>query len=375
MKTFTLRFILSVALLCTLLTGTSWAQQPFTLKGKIGQYNAPAKLFLQYTEDGKQITEAIPLTDGKFEFKGTLKNATPANLYLVTSGNEADIKNAESFDLIINPASITLKGSALENVSVQYTHRPKIVTAQSSSSVTGETVDTKASSQSKSVTLEVGTKDDKDDSDKFPRAFGGITFTRLDWGLSRLLDDGKFSLSDDNQFMKYKKASNFGFDLAQFGLRVSDNFKTYISAGFEWNYLRLKQNILLKQDVSPIAYEQIDPNEVEYTKNILTSTYLRLPLTFEWRSDKNSKGERVKVAFGAMTGVLLKGTQRLKSKEQGKQKFKDNYSLASFQYGPFLRIGYDDLGIFAKYYVNDFFENSPAQKGLSNLAFGLTLGF
>ncbi|WP_192922542.1 outer membrane beta-barrel protein [Sphingobacterium bovisgrunnientis] len=212
-------------------------------------------------------------------------------------------------------------------------------------------------------------------NNKYPRAFGGLTFSRIDWGFSRIMDDGAFSLSDENQFLKYKKASNFGFDIAQFGLRASDNFKTYISAGFEWNYLRLENNILLNENTSPISYTEIDPNDTDYSKNVFTTTYLRLPLTFEWRSDKNRKGERVKVAFGAMTGVLLKGTQRLKSKENGKQKFKDNYSLASFQYGPFVRLGYDDFGIFAKYYVNDFFEKSPAQKNLNNLAFGLTLGF
>ncbi|TCV13628.1 hypothetical protein EDC17_102046 [Sphingobacterium alimentarium] len=215
-------------------------------------------------------------------------------------------------------------------------------------------------------------KDNKDDDDKLPRAFGGITFTRIDWGFSRIMDDGAFSLSQDNQFLEYKKASNFGFDIAQFGVRTSDNFKTYISAGFEWNYLRLKENIIFNEDSSPISYE---PSDIAYSKNVFTTTYMRLPITLEWRSNKNRKGERVKVAFGAMTGVLLKGTQRLKSKENGKQKFKDNYSLASFQYGPFIRLGYDDFGIFAKYYMNDFFEKSPAQKNLNNLAFGITLGF
>ena len=220
--------------------------------------------------------------------------------------------------------------------------------------------------------IRISKSSQEEQQNKYPRTFGGITFTRIDWGFSRIMDNGAFSLSDDNQFLSYKKASNFGFDIAQFGIRSSDNFKTYIAAGFEWNYLRLKQNIILSEGSSPISFE---PSEIEYSKNVLTTTYLRLPLTFEWRSNKNSKGERVKVAFGAMTGVLLKGTQRLKSKENGKQKFKDNYSLASFQYGPFIRLGYDDFGIFAKYYMNDFFEKSPAQKNLNNLAFGITLGF
>ncbi|WP_313189515.1 outer membrane beta-barrel protein [Sphingobacterium sp.] len=223
-------------------------------------------------------------------------------------------------------------------------------------------------------------KEDKEKGDsskkeiKYPRTYGGLTFTRVDWGFSRLSDDGSFTLSEQNQFLSYKKASNFGFDIAQFGIRFNDNFKVYLSAGFEWNYWRLKQNVLLLENVSPLTYEPLD-SDANYSKNVFTSTYLRLPLSFELRSRQLSNGKRVKLAFGAMTGILLKGTQRLKSDDNGKQKFKDTYNLQTFQYGPFVRIGYDDFGLFAKYYMNNLFEKSPAQEGVKNIAFGLTLGF
>lgn len=206
---------------------------------------------------------------------------------------------------------------------------------------------------------------------QYPRTFGGLTFTRIDWGFSRLVDRGSFTLGDDNQFLKYKKASNFGFDIAQFGIRLNDAFKIYLSAGFEWNYLRLKKNIILDTDASPLTYTTSD---TDYKKNIFTSTYLRTPLSFEWRSAPKASGRRAKVAFGAMMGTRLKGTQRLKSRKS-KQKFKDDYHLASFQYGAFARVGFGPLGVFTKYYLNDMFENSPQQKGLKNLTFGLTLGF
>lgn len=228
--------------------------------------------------------------------------------------------------------------------------------------------------EKKRININIGI-DDTEKKLKYPRTFGGFTFSRIDWGFSRLMDDGSFNLSEDNAFLNYKKASNFGFDLAQFGLRFNDKFKAYISAGFEWNYLRLKQNILLDQNSQSLDYKVIDKSVADYNKNIFTSTYLRLPITFEWRSAKNHNGDRMKIAFGAMTGILLKGTQRLKSEANGKQKFKDNYNLASFQYGPFVRVGFENFGIFGKYYINDMFEKSPDQKGLSNFTFGLTLGF
>ncbi len=221
----------------------------------------------------------------------------------------------------------------------------------------------------------LSSKPAKEKKIKYPRSYGGITFTRIDWGISRVMDDGSFSLSEENEFLEYGRASNFGFDVAQFGVRFTDKFKVYLSTGFEWNYLRLKKNILLNRSESPLDYREIDEDEVDFSKNILTSTYLRIPLTVELRTKRFSNGRRMKFAFGPMTGVLLKGTQRLKSEVNGKQKFKNNYNLAQFQYGAFARIGYGLLGVFGKYYMNSFFDNSPEQKQLHNLAFGATLGF
>ncbi len=223
--------------------------------------------------------------------------------------------------------------------------------------------------------LDLAIETDQADHVSYPRVFGGLTFTRIEWGFSRLIDNGSFQLSESNKFLSYSRASNFGFDVLQAGLRFCDNFKTFLSAGVEWNYIRLEENILFDRNTSPLSYQDIDPADIAYEKNILTSTYLRVPLTFEWRSRKYANGKRSKIAFGLTTGVLLKGTQRLKSGENGKQKFKNDYNLATFQYGPFVKVGYDRFGIFAKYYMNDMFDDSPAIKGVQNLAFGASLGF
>src|SRR5690606_17618332 len=47
------------------------------------------------------------------------------------------------------------------------------------------------------IDINVG-KDDKDDEKKitYPRTFGGITFSRVDWGFSSLVDNGSITLSD-----------------------------------------------------------------------------------------------------------------------------------------------------------------------------------
>jgi len=235
----------------------------------------------------------------------------------------------------------------------------------------------KDSSKTRSIDIDfsLGKNDNQQKKvSKYPRTFYGITFSRIDWGFSRMIDQGSFNLSEENEFLNYKrgKATNFGFDVLQFGVRLNDKNRIYVSTGFEWNYTRLKGNILLDKNSAPLTYVTLDRNEVNFQKNILTSTYLRIPLTYEIRSNPMENGKRLKLAFGPIAGVLLKGTQRVKSEELGKQKYKDDYNFTPFQYGGFIRAGIGDFGLFAKYYSSDIFEKSPKQRDLKNFTFGLT---
>src|ERR1700759_4600056 len=76
----------------------------------------------------------------------------------------------------------------------------------------------------------------------------GLTLSRLDLGLTTLIDNGSFTLSPKNQFLSYRqwKTSNVGFDVFQMGMKVSPNFKFYLSAGFDWTLIRLRNNITIQ---------------------------------------------------------------------------------------------------------------------------------
>src|SRR5690606_2377706 len=67
-----------------------------------------------------------------------------------------------------------------------------------------------------------------------PRPIYGITLSRIDLGLAKIVDNGSFTLSDNNSFLKYKpwKTYNFGFDLLQVGYRFNRHFRIYVSGGF-----------------------------------------------------------------------------------------------------------------------------------------------
>src|SRR5471030_2541634 len=58
----------------------------------------------------------------------------------------------------------------------------------------------------------------------YPKFSFGLTLSRLDLGLATLVDNGSFTLSAQNQFLRYRswKTSNAGFDVIQLGVRFSN---------------------------------------------------------------------------------------------------------------------------------------------------------
>jgi hypothetical protein len=201
---------------------------------------------------------------------------------------------------------------------------------------------------------------------------GGVTFTRIDLGFSRLIDNGSFTLTPTNDFLDYRggKTSTFSFDVLQYGYRFSPNFKVYLAGGFDWTMIRLKKNITLQNNTTDLSY--ID-EDINFSKNRLSSSYVHIPLNFEIRTKENDNGKRFYFIVGPEIGFLLNGKIKQISDERGKEKIKDDYHFQPFRYGGTARIGYGSFGIFAKYYGSDMFD-SPAQKGLKNMSFGITLG-
>lgn len=59
----------------------------FTVKGKVGKYNAPAKVFLLYsTNPETQVTDSAILKDGSFSFKGSVSEPVTGVLVLDNKG-------------------------------------------------------------------------------------------------------------------------------------------------------------------------------------------------------------------------------------------------------------------------------------------------
>lgn len=210
---------------------------------------------------------------------------------------------------------------------------------------------------------------------KAPGFSWGIVFTRIDLGFTTLRDNGSFKLSPKNDFLSYRswKTSNVGFDVLQVAYRFNSTFKLYIAAGLDWELIRLRKDITI-QKTSDMGGLKYSADSINYSKNRFSSSYLRIPIMFDFRSKDNDNGTRWHYVFGPELGVLLSGKVKQISNENGKQKMYNDYHFTKFRYGAVVRIGHGGFGVFGKYYFNDMF-NTVAQKGLKNVSAGFTVGF
>jgi len=66
---------------------TAWAQSnTFTVKAKVGVENAPAKAYLNYRADGKNIIDSAVVTNGSFQFTGSISEPAQAEILLDHKG-------------------------------------------------------------------------------------------------------------------------------------------------------------------------------------------------------------------------------------------------------------------------------------------------
>lgn len=105
------KFLLALGLLPTMLM----AQEEFTIKGNIGNLNAPAKVYLQYAEGGQRHLDSATVKNGAFTFNGVVQS--PLQGVVIVSAEGKPLRQLENPDLrniFLSKGVITLKGDNLK---------------------------------------------------------------------------------------------------------------------------------------------------------------------------------------------------------------------------------------------------------------------
>jgi peroxiredoxin len=87
------KYLLGLLLLAPGLSAAQ-APTPFVIKGKVGQLNAPAKIYLVY---GPQVLDSATLKNGTFEIKGTTDWPRSAALVLARKGRLGDNSTGQAY--------------------------------------------------------------------------------------------------------------------------------------------------------------------------------------------------------------------------------------------------------------------------------------
>lgn len=180
----------------------------------------------------------------------------------------------------------------------------------------------------------------------------------IELGVNGFLDyKNRLNTPDSGAFLEldYAKSFQFGLNLLEKDFHIYKNYINLVTGlGFDFNHYAFKNNVTLNADTSFLSASK-DP--VEYKKNKLNVTYLKVPLMLEINTSKNSENNfhiAGGIEFAYRIHSVTKQKYDLKDKHySGKQR--DDYNLAPFLYSAVARIGYNNFSVFANYGLNRLF--------------------
>lgn len=104
-----------VAILPTLI----FAQEEYTIKGKVGNLSSPAKVYMQYREKGMDKLDSAAISNGEFKFNGVVDE--PAQAYLILSAEGKALRQLQRPDfgsVYLAKGVISVVGNTLKEAKV-----------------------------------------------------------------------------------------------------------------------------------------------------------------------------------------------------------------------------------------------------------------
>lgn len=97
--------ILTILMPCTLLAQNA----PFTINGQVGKLNG-VKAYLCYRQDGKALCDSSDITDGKFTFKGSVREPIQSTIIVNYPGYKTHWENVERKNIYLEPGDLIMEG-------------------------------------------------------------------------------------------------------------------------------------------------------------------------------------------------------------------------------------------------------------------------
>jgi hypothetical protein len=154
---------------------------------------------------------------------------------------------------------------------------------------------------------------------------------------------------------------------------IKDYLGVVTGLGIQWNRYALKGSY----DLGVVNDTLIGINTgVNYTKNVLTSSYLQAPLLLQISTNKDPN-KAWNISAGVVGGIRIDARQEQKWEADGKKnkdKTKDDFQFNPFQASLMATVGYGDWSLYMTYGLTDVFNEGSAPK-VRGVNAGILLSF
>lgn len=290
---------------------------------------------------------------------------------VVSGAGDAKVNAIQSLNADVSGAgSIIYKGNPVDRV----VNISGVGSVRESKSGNGEETagdTTKVKWGNKKITI-IDEDDDDDDDDYNPfskknRHHDNSNFknwTGLDLGVNGYVNN-KASLNPPagGEFLElnYAKSIQVGLNICQKNFHIIHNYlNIYTGFGINFNHYALERDVTLRSD-TPYLTATVD-SSIQFKKNKLNVTYLKLPLMLEVNTSRNPDNN-FHIAVGAellyRIYAVTKQSYDLNNKHV-KVKQKNAYHLEPFIYNLVARVGYNNVSIYASYGITRLFKYNQA---------------
>ena len=191
-----------------------------------------------------------------------------------------------------------------------------------------------------------------------------------------LKPDNQFPTATELGFLTLDPAKSIGLQV-NFAEKRFPIIKDYLGVvtglGFQWNRYALKG----AYDLTVVNDTLVGLNTgLNYSKNVLSSTYLQAPLLLQISTSKHPN-QAWNISAGVVGGIRVGARQEQKWETDGKKnkdKTKDDFQFNPFQASLMATVGYGDWSLYVTYGLSDVFNEGAALKARGVNA-GILLSF